>query len=422
MSRNSNKAWLGVVILFLFTGSSSAQTLADRHSKSILDYYLLLPHKYLSYLTTDSQQAREAAIQVKNLDGGFLKSGIVTDEVSTTLALFKRSDGSNLIAVENRSCPAMCASNLNLLTYANDQWVDVTYDVLPAIDGSAVEASLQKQYLSRPDDPSRQSQLIYNLRKGGESIEVNEHWSGMVLGEFDWANDAFTFKSEEAARSNYAVLAATDNPAEDRLEIIGIDPESPASLPLNGHLRIKIAYQLKSGKYCFIRVKPVVLEQRLPDDFTNGSMRYKPGSGVTTAYFGVNNQAHIDLLKVMMVDEQQKPILTLTYNIDANWTGTRDCPKFHVECFPNVDSSGAVLACMVYPSGLPPGKELTYRWNLSTGSIASGQGTRRITVNLSGGTETETMKAELEIGNLLPTCERKASFTMPITSLIRPKK
>jgi hypothetical protein len=150
-------------------------------------------------------------------------------------------------------------------------------------------------------------------------------------------------------------------------------------------------------------------------------MRYKPGSGVTTAYFGFNNQARIDLLKVMMVDDQQKPILTLTYNIDANWTGTRVCPTFHVECFPNADSSGAVLACMVYPSGLPPGQELTYRWNLSTGSIASGQGTHRITVNLSG-TEAETMKAELEIGNLLPTCERKASFTMPITSFVRPKK
>jgi hypothetical protein len=77
VSRNSNKAWLGVVVFFLFAGSSAAQTLADRHSKSILDYYFLLPHRYLAYLTTDSQQAREAAIQIKNLDGGFLKSGIV---------------------------------------------------------------------------------------------------------------------------------------------------------------------------------------------------------------------------------------------------------------------------------------------------------------------------------------------------------
>ena len=98
--------------------------------------------------------------------------------------------------------------------------------------------------MSRPNEPGRQSQLIYTLRKHGPSIEVNEHWSGMVLGEYEWANDAFIFKSEEAAGSNYRVLAETDNPEGDRLQIIGIDPEPPASLPLNGHLRIRIAYHL----------------------------------------------------------------------------------------------------------------------------------------------------------------------------------
>jgi hypothetical protein len=162
----------------------------------------------------------------------------------------------------------------------------------------------------------------------------------MVLGELEWANDAFIFKSEEAAGSNYRVLAATDNPEGDRLEIIGVDPESPASLPLNGHLRIRIAYQLKSGKQGFIWATPVVLEQRLPDSFTSGSMRYKPGSGVTTVWFGFNNEAHLELLRVTMADEQRKPILTLTYPIDANWKGRRECPRFHVECFPNTNSSG----------------------------------------------------------------------------------
>src|SRR5687768_8180093 len=127
-------------------------------------------------------------------------------------------------------------------------------------------------------------------------------------------------------------------------------------------------------------------------------------------WFGFNNQAHLDLLKVTMADEQRKPILTLTYPIDTNWKGRRECPKFRVECFPNTNSSVAPLACMVYPSGVLPGQELTYHWNVSNGSIASGQGTRRITVNLIG-TEAETIKAELEIGNLPLTCERKASFT-----------
>ena len=410
MNWNSRKPWLAMLVLFLLTGSSLPQGPDNPRPKSILDYYLLLPHKYLTYLTADSRPVREAAIQVKDLEGGFLKSGLETDEVSTALALFKKSDGSDLIAVENRSCPGPCSSRLNLLLYANNQWTEVTQDLLPAIDASKIQASLQRQYMSRPNEPVRQSQLIYTLGKHGEGIEVNEHWSGMVLGEFEWANDAFIFKSEEAVGSNYRVLAATENPEGDRLQIIGVDPESPATLPLNGHLRIKIAYQLKSAKYCFIWASPLVVEQRLPDDFTSGSMRYKPGAGVTTVYFGFNNQAQVELLKVTMANEQRKPILTVTYPIDAHWTGKRDCPTFHVECFPNTDSSGAPLACMVYPSGVLPLQELTYQWNLSTGTIATGQGTRRITVNLTG-TTAETIKADLEIGNLPLACERKASYT-----------
>lgn len=410
MSWNSSKPWPAILVLLLLTGSSLAQVPDDRRPKSILDYYFLLPHKYLAYLTADSRPVREAAIQIKDLDSGFLKSGLATDEISTALALFRKSDGSDLIAVENRSCPSACSSSLSLLLYANDQWADVTQDLLPAIDGSKIQALLQRQYMSRPNESMRQPQLIYTLRKNRGSIEVNEQWSGMALGEYEWANDAFSFKSEETAGSNYRVLAATDNPEGDRLQIIGVDPESPASLPLNGHLRIRIAYLLKSRKYGFIWATPVVVEQRLPDNFTSGSMRYKPGSGVTTVYFGFNNQAHLELLKVTLADEQRKPILTVTYPVDATWKGRRDCPTFHVECFPNTDSSVAALACMVYPSGVLPGQEFTYHWNLSSGSIASGQGTRRITVNLMG-TEAETIKAELEIGNLPLTCERKVSFT-----------
>lgn len=410
MSWNSSKPWLAMLVLFLLTGSSLAQVSDDRRPKSILDYYLLLPHKYLTYLPADSRSARETAIRIKDLDGGFLKSGLETDEVGTALAVFKKSDGNDLVAVENRSCPSVCSSSLNLLVYTNYQWTDVTHDLLPAIDESKIQALLQRQYIIRPNEPSRQPQLIYTLRKNGASIEVNEYWSGMLLGEFEWANDAFVFKTEEAGGSNYRVLASTENPEGDRLQIIGIDPEPPATLPLDGFLRLRIAYQLKSGKHGFIWATPVVLEQRLPDNFTSGSYRYKPGSGVTTVFLGFNNEAHLDLLRVTMADEQRKTILTLTYPIDANWKGKRTCPIFRVNCFPNANSPGAPLACMVYPSGVLPGQEFTYQWNVSTGTIASGQGTRRITVDLKG-TDAETFKADLEIGNLSPTCEKKASFT-----------
>lgn len=416
MSWNSRKPLLAMLVLFMLTGSSLAQVSDDRTPKSILDYYFLLPHKHLAYLKADSRSVREAAIKIKDLDGGFLKSGLEADEVYTSLALLKKSDGSDLIAVENRSCPSGCSSNVKLLLYAYNQWTDVTHDLLPAIDEGKIDALMQGKYVMPSKERMGPSKFIYTLRKNG-TIEVNEHWTGMVLGEFEWVNDAFVFKPEEAVRSNYRVLAETDNPQGDRLQIIGIDPEPPATLPLDGHLRIRIAYNLKSGKHGFIWATPVVLEQRLPDTFTSGSMPYKPGSGVTTVYLGFNNEAHLNLLRVTMVDDQRKPILTLTYPIDANWKGKRACPVFRLNCFPDRNSSGASLACMVYPSGVLPGQEFTYQWSVSAASIVTGQGTRRITL-IPSRAETEEFKVELDIGNLPGNCERKASFT----GMIGPKE
>ena len=106
-------------------------------------------------------------------------------------------------------------------------------------------------------NPVVSRKLIYTLRKNGR-IEVNEHWSGMVLGEYEWANDALIFKSEgEAAGSNYRVLAATENPEGDRLQIIGVDLHPPASLPLNRHISGSGSpISFKSGKHGFIWATP----------------------------------------------------------------------------------------------------------------------------------------------------------------------
>src|SRR5258705_1614156 len=69
MTKNSNKVWLvvGVLVFFAFTGTS--QTLDDREPKSVIEYYLLLPLKFLPYLPTDSRSEREKAVRMKSLDG-----------------------------------------------------------------------------------------------------------------------------------------------------------------------------------------------------------------------------------------------------------------------------------------------------------------------------------------------------------------
>jgi hypothetical protein len=191
---SSSKLWPAVVILLLLSLSRPAQTSGNRPPRSILDYYLLLPHKYLPFLSTDSLVAREAAIQIKDLEAGFLKSGEATEEVSATMVLFKRSDGTDLLAVENRSCLGACSSNLSLVRYEHDQWFDVTSKLLPTLDEREIQASLERQYAKRANEPSRQPWLIYTLRRDVTSLEISEYMSGQVLGEFQWSNYVCVFR------------------------------------------------------------------------------------------------------------------------------------------------------------------------------------------------------------------------------------
>src|SRR5258705_9241683 len=85
MSRNPIKVLLVIIVLSQLT--SPARKLDVSQSRSILDYYFLLPHQYLPFLLIDSRVVREKAIQIKDLDAGFLKSGESTEEVALTLAL-----------------------------------------------------------------------------------------------------------------------------------------------------------------------------------------------------------------------------------------------------------------------------------------------------------------------------------------------
>jgi hypothetical protein len=215
------------------------------------------------------------------------------------------------------------------------------------------------------------------------------------------------------------VLASASNEAGDRLEIIGFNPEHPVKLPINGHLRVSLTYKLTSARACLIWVYPVINEKRLPDHFNSGSLFHKQGSGVATRYFGFNNQAHIDQLKVVMTDEQHKELLTLIYNLEADWEGVRQCPSLRVRCFSNAPNSAIPVSCTVYFSGLQPRQLLTYHWAISGGDILSGQGTHHIKIDTGG---KENVIATVDVGGLGGTCATTASFVATAATVARPSK
>src|SRR3954466_719797 len=100
-------------------------------ARNILDYYLAMPPKYLRYAGGDSAAARNAALYVSDIENGYLQARQPNGEFYSAVALFKRPDGDDLVAVENRECAHGCNEEFYLLTYRNGQWSDVTAQMLP---------------------------------------------------------------------------------------------------------------------------------------------------------------------------------------------------------------------------------------------------------------------------------------------------
>jgi hypothetical protein len=298
--------------------------------------------------------------------------------------------------------------------------VDVTAGRLPVIDDITLRGILNKQLTSKDGAaPDFTPSLLYTLPRGGTAIRVSEHWSGMTVGQLAWEGGKFVFEpagSPELA-DGQDVLASASNTSGDRIQIVGLNPEPPAKLPLKGHLRVSVAYELKSARACFIWVRPVVAERRLPDHFTSGSMLHKRGSGVATGYFGFNNQAHVDQLEVVMADERHKKLLTLTYDVGADWEGVRECPTLRVSCFSSAPDSAVPVGCTVYPSGLSPGQHLTYYWTISNGNIIAGHGTHHIKIDTGG---EERVTATVEVGGLGAGCVNNATFISTAATVGRP--
>jgi hypothetical protein len=413
MHRRLSKGFVALVALaclIVLMVSALASSTPQPKPMTILDYYLALPQKYLKHAGGDSAKERSAALYIKDVETGYLQARQAGGEFYSAVALFKRPDGSDLVAVENRECAAGCNEEFYFLAYENGQWMDVTAKTLPAMKQEDLRATLDRQFKAREGFAPR---VMHRLASNGASIDVSEYWSGIGLGRLEWIGGEFIFKplATEATRN---VLASVSNAEGDRLEIIEVGPEPPARLPLKGHLNVKIAYQLRSARACRIWARPVVLEERLPDEFTHGSMLYLQGAGELTTWFGFDNQAHLQQLKVEMVDDQKKKLLTLNYNVDARWEGVLECPTFRVECFPNDFSNpNSPLACMVYPSGVHPEQKFDYNWTVSAGTITSGQGTRRIIVNTDGIQE-KSLTAEALISIPVGKCVTNASYTAPL--------
>jgi hypothetical protein len=167
-----------LISTFSLNGFSFQKAENKNKPKTIKDYFLIIPMKYLNYGNKTRKQQLEYA-EVDETNGYlYFQDGA---EDRTQITLFKKQNGNYIIAISylgegevDKNNDLHSESELYLLEY-NGNWSDVT-----------------KKYLPVKFD----KHLIYDLPKEGKTIKVSDENNKFLYGiEWDKGNSKFIYVS-----------------------------------------------------------------------------------------------------------------------------------------------------------------------------------------------------------------------------------
>jgi hypothetical protein len=103
------------------------------------------------------------------------------------------------------------------------------------------------------------------------------------------------------------------------VRITGKDPEAPATLPLEGRVYLRVAYEAKSPlKFHAVGYRGGV---RVPGT-TNPGPPYGPGAGDSIVYLAYPKEQEIDEVRVIVSDERWRPWTEISVPLALRWTPT----------------------------------------------------------------------------------------------------
>jgi len=172
------KLLLLIISIFAFSAISFAQP------KTVTDFFLAMPANdnfpfYQSSETTTKEKLsefRKKMIRVEDIKNGYLKLEGGWNGYGE-IALFKKTDGSYLIADMRADCEEGCEGFLNLYSYKNGNWKDVGYDLLPKYGEIAMEFNKKRPKGARAanvaGDDTVGFSYLYHLPRVGRTIKIS---------------------------------------------------------------------------------------------------------------------------------------------------------------------------------------------------------------------------------------------------------
>jgi hypothetical protein len=152
--------------------------------RTVTDFYLKLPAKYLQILAAIPN--RRSLIKTEDVQNGYLKLGSNEWEGWGEVALFKRRDGSRVVALTEYDCGPECDGNLTFLDYRNGKWKEV--ELLPRYSVGDLRSGFHGATARQPDDDEMNEQSFELPRKGRE---ITLKLGGVPVMGFLWNGEQF---------------------------------------------------------------------------------------------------------------------------------------------------------------------------------------------------------------------------------------
>ncbi len=196
-----NKPILLFYIFLLFTVTAFAQP------KTVTDFYLAMPSSVYSTTSEGNEitnkneliKYRRSLIKIEDIKNGYLRLEGAWEGWSE-IVLFKKTDGSYIIAESKTGCGPGCEGSLKFQTFKNNKWTDVTKEVWTDI--SFKEAV--KVFNSRKQDgiePAEENDFsfYYLLPRYGKTLKIACNMCSFLDGDFvfmqfDWNGSKFVRK------------------------------------------------------------------------------------------------------------------------------------------------------------------------------------------------------------------------------------
>ncbi len=141
---------------------------SSQSPKTVLDYYLQLPNRYL--FSGGDRAARMKLIKIQDVKNGYLR--LEGDwEGFSEIALFRQPNGTPLIVVTNAECGPGCSQSTYFLEFQDGKWVNRQTELFP-LTRQQVVAEYRKSGQKTIEDFGDDLPYLIMLPRAGRVIKV----------------------------------------------------------------------------------------------------------------------------------------------------------------------------------------------------------------------------------------------------------